>query len=116
MRIALTGEQEALRDELRIYFAGLMTPDVEVALSNGEWGGGPARELALRMGRDGWLGVGWPKEYGGQGRSAVEQFIFFDAVQRAGAPFPFVTLNTVGPTIMRFGTEQQKAKFLPAIF
>jgi 3-oxocholest-4-en-26-oyl-CoA dehydrogenase alpha subunit len=115
MRIAYTGEQEALRDELRAYFAELMTPEVEAALSNGEWGGGPARELALRMGRDGWLGVGWPKEYGGQGRSAVEQFIFFDEAQRAGAPVPFLTINTVGPTLMHYGSEEQKAAFLPRI-
>ena len=115
MRIAYTDEQEALRDELRAYFADLMTPEVEAALSNGEWGGGPARELALRMGRDGWLGVGWPREYGGQGRSAVEQFIFFDEAQRAGAPVPFLTINTVGPTLMRYGSEAQKAAFLPRI-
>ena len=73
------------------------------------------RAVVRRMGADGWLGIGWPKEYGGQGRSAVEQFIFFDEVQRAGAPFPFVTLNTVGPTIMRYGTEEQKDWFLPRI-
>src|SRR2546430_17083814 len=93
----------------------LMTPEVEAALSNGEWGGGPARELALRMGRDGWLGIGWPKEYGGQGRSSVEQFIFFDEAQRAGAPVPFLTINTVGPTLMRYGSEEQRAAFLPPI-
>jgi len=115
MRIALTDDQEALRDELRSYFAELMTPEVEAALSGGEWGGGPARELALRMGRDGWLGIGWPKEYGGQGRSAVEQFIFFDEAQRAGAPVPFLTINTVGPTLMHFGSAEQKAAFLPRI-
>ncbi|HEY4397293.1 MAG TPA: acyl-CoA dehydrogenase family protein, partial [Acidimicrobiia bacterium] len=62
-----------------------------------------------------WLGIGWPREYGGQGRPATDQFIFFDEVQRAGAPFPFVTLNTVGPTIMRFGSEEQKSFFLPGI-
>jgi alkylation response protein AidB-like acyl-CoA dehydrogenase len=115
MRVALTDEQEALRDELRAYFAELMTPEVEAAMSNGEWGGSRYRELALRMGRDGWLGIGWPKEYGGQGRSAVEQFIFFDEAQRAGAPVPFLTINTVGPTLMRYGTEEQRASFLPRI-
>ena len=55
------------------------------------------------MGKDGWLGIGWPKEFGGQGRPASDQFIFFDEVQRARAPFPFVTLNTVGPMLMRHG-------------
>jgi alkylation response protein AidB-like acyl-CoA dehydrogenase len=67
------------------------------------------------MGTDGWLGIGWPKEYGGQGRSPVEQFIFFDEATRAGAPVPLVTLNTVGPTLMTFGTEEQKERFLPPI-
>jgi alkylation response protein AidB-like acyl-CoA dehydrogenase len=115
MRVALTDEQEALRRELRAYFAELMTPEVEAAMSNGEWGGSRYRELSLRMGRDGWLGIGWPREYGGQGRSAVEQFIFFDEAQRAGAPVPFLTINTVGPTLMRYGTEEQRAAFLPRI-
>jgi alkylation response protein AidB-like acyl-CoA dehydrogenase len=67
------------------------------------------------MAADGWLGIGWPKEYGGQGRSAVEQFIFFDESMRSGAPVPMLTINTVGPTIMSFGTEQQKDFFLPKI-
>ena len=67
------------------------------------------------MGADGWLGIGWPKEFGGQGRSAIEQYIFFDEVQRAGFPIPFLTLCTVGPTLMKYGTDEQKAKFLPAI-
>ena len=56
------------------------------------------------MGQDGWLGIGWPKEWGGQGRSAIEQFIFFDESMRSGAPVPMLTINTVGPTIMNFGT------------
>jgi len=115
VRIALTAEQERLRDELRAYFADLMSPEVEAAMGNGEWGGGLYRELALRMGRDGWLGIGWPAEYGGQGRSAIEQFIFFDEAQRAGAPVPFLTINTVGPTIMHFGTDEQRRAFLPRI-
>jgi len=67
------------------------------------------------MGKDGWLGIGWPKEYGGQGRPATDQFIFFNEVQRARAPFPFVTLNTVGPMLMRYGTEEQKDYFLSGI-
>ena len=67
------------------------------------------------MGADGWLGVGWPKEYGGRGCTAVEQFIFFDESMRAGAPVPMLTINTVGPTIMRYGTDEQKEFFLPKI-
>ncbi len=73
------------------------------------------RSVVKQMGADGWLGVGWPKEYGGQGRGPMEQFIFFDESMRAGAPVPMLTINTVGPTIMQFGTQEQKDFFLPKI-
>src|SRR5258708_14653356 len=73
------------------------------------------RKVVRQMGADGWLGIGWPKEWGGQGRSAIEQFIFFDESMRSGAPVPMLTINTVGPTIMNFGTQEQKEFFLPKI-
>jgi alkylation response protein AidB-like acyl-CoA dehydrogenase len=68
-----------------------------------------------QMAADGLLGIGWPKEYGGQARGTIEQYIFSDEVQRAGFPLPFLTLNTIGPTLMRYGTEEQKREFLPKI-
>src|ERR1700676_585015 len=110
----LTAQQPELSAELRQHFSGLLTPEEAEELRIDRHGKA-YQEVVCRMGRDGWLGIGWPKEYGGQGRSAKEQVIFFDEVQRAGAPFPFVTLNTVGPTIMRFGTEEQKSYFLSGI-
>ena len=115
MYLAETPDQQALRKELREYFATMLTPEVRAEL--GESGEGKAifRELVSKMGADGWLGLGWPKEYGGQGRPATDQFIMFDEIQRAHAPFPFVTVNTVGPAIMAHGTEAQKAFFLPGI-
>jgi alkylation response protein AidB-like acyl-CoA dehydrogenase len=73
------------------------------------------RAVVRQMGADGWLGIGWPKEYGGQGRSQIEQFIFFDESMRAGAPVPMLTINTVGPTLMRHGSDEQKRFFLPKI-
>ena len=115
MFLDYTPEQQALRKELRAYFEELLTDKVRDELGDPGEGSPLFRELVGRMGKDGWLGIGWPKEYGGQGRSTLEQFIFFDEVQRAGAPFPFVTINTVGPTIMRFGTDEQKQRFLPGI-
>jgi alkylation response protein AidB-like acyl-CoA dehydrogenase len=115
MFLEYTPEQQALRKELREYFAQLLTPEVRGELGEPGEGSPRFRDVVQQMGADGWLGIGWPKEYGGQGRPATDQFIFFDEVQRAGAPFPFVTLNTVGPTIMRFGSEEQKAFFLPGI-
>ena len=115
LRFDETPEQRELRRELRAYFAAMMTPEVRDALAADSEGSPLFRELVRRLGADGWLGVGWPKEYGGQGRSPLDQFVFFDEVQRADAPFPFVTVNTVGPTLMRFGTEEQKQRFLPGI-
>jgi 3-oxocholest-4-en-26-oyl-CoA dehydrogenase alpha subunit len=113
--LGYTEEQEKLRQELRSYYETLLTPDVEVKLA-GDRGVGPTmRRVVRQMGEDGWLGIGWPKEYGGQGRSAIEQFVFFDESMRAGAPVPMLTINTVGPTIMNFGTEEQKKAFLPKI-
>jgi 3-oxocholest-4-en-26-oyl-CoA dehydrogenase alpha subunit len=115
MFIDYTAEQKKLRDQLRDYFARVVTPDV-LAENLGTEGGGPLYTRALRqMGADGWLGVGWPKEYGGLERSAIDQYIFFDEVQRTGFPIPFLTLCTVGPTLIKFGTSEQKAKMLPRI-
>jgi len=115
MRLAPTHEQEALRKEVRDYFAAMMTPEVEEEMARHEMGGPLSRKLARQMGDDGWLGIGWPKEYGGQDRSPMEQLIFFDEAARAGAPVPLLTINTVGPTIMRFGTDEQKDRFLRGI-
>jgi len=110
-----TPEQLALREELRAYYADLLTDEVRAGLSDGGEGGEHWRQVVRRIGKDGWLGIGWPTAYGGQGRPATDQFIFFDETRRAGAPFPFVTINTVGPTLMRFGSEQLKSEFLPGI-
>jgi alkylation response protein AidB-like acyl-CoA dehydrogenase len=115
MYLEETQEQRALRAELRAYFARLVTPEVRRALDEEGEGGEVFRSVVRQMGADGWLGIGWPEEYGGQGRPATDQFIFFTEVQRARAPFPFVTLNTVGPTLMRYGSAEQKAFFLPGI-
>ena len=115
MHLEETSEQLALRAELRDYFAEIITDDVRHSLDSETEGGETFRAIVRRMGKDGWLGIGWPKEFGGQGRPASDQFIFFTEVQRARAPFPFVTLNTVGPMIMRMGTDEQKSFFLSGI-
>ncbi|MFR9771287.1 acyl-CoA dehydrogenase family protein [Nocardia sp. SC052] len=114
MFIDLTTEQRGLRDELRAYFADLVTPEEEAEMAVNRHGDA-YRAVVRRMGRDGWLGVGWPKEYGGQGFGPVEQQIFFNEAVRADVPLPLVTLLTVGPTLQQFGTEEQKRRFLPGI-
>ncbi len=108
-------EQQQLRAELRGYYTDLLTDEVRAGLAEGGEGGEAWSQVVRQIGKDGWLGIGWPVEFGGQGRPATDQFIFFDETRRAGAPFPFVTINTVGPTLMRFGTEEQKSFFLPRI-
>jgi len=115
MHIAYTQEQEALRAELRDYYSELLTPEIRHALQAGRGVGETHRAVVRQMGADGWLGIGWPKEFGGQGRSDIEQFIFFDESMRAGAPVPTLTINTVGPTLYRNGSTEQKAFFLPKI-
>ncbi|WP_433712292.1 acyl-CoA dehydrogenase family protein [Nocardia sp. CA-084685] len=114
MFIDLTAEQRKLRDELRTYFADLVTPEEEAEMAINRHGDA-YRAVVRRMGADGWLGVGWPKEFGGQGFGPMEQQIFFNEAVRADVPLPLVTLLTVGPTLQSFGTDEQKAKFLPGI-
>ena len=115
MYLDYTDDQRALRDELRGYFADLMTDEVRQALHGAHETSPVRRDIFRRLGRDGMLGIGWPQAYGGQGRSAIDQFIFFDEAQRAGCPMPFVTLNTVGPTLMAHGSDEHKAAYLPGI-
>ncbi|WP_018178342.1 acyl-CoA dehydrogenase family protein [Jongsikchunia kroppenstedtii] len=118
MRIAYTDEQQALRQELRAYFEKLMTPERREAMASdsGEYGeGNTYREIVRDLGRDGWLALGWPEQYGGQARPMMDQLIFTDEAAIAGVPVPFLTINSVAPTIMHFGTEEQKQKFLPGI-
>ncbi len=115
MLIDYTPREQRLRTELRAYFARIVTTDVLAEVAGSEGGGPLYREALERMGADGWLGIGWPKEFGGQARSTIDQYVFFDEVQRAGFPIPFLTLCTVGPTLMKFGTDEQKAMLLPDI-
>src|SRR6266571_3243181 len=115
MYIGYSDEHEELRRELRAYYDKLLTPEVEEGLARGHGIGPVNRQVVRQMGEDGWAGIGWPTEYGGQGRSAIDQFVFFDESMRAGAPVPMLTINSVAPTIMRFGSEEQKEYYVPKI-
>jgi alkylation response protein AidB-like acyl-CoA dehydrogenase len=121
MRIAYTPEQEQLRRELRHYFGRLMTDEVRAAMADGagdygDYGSQDAyRAVVRQLGADGWLALSWPEEYGGRGGTMLDQLIFTDEAAIAHVPVPFLTINTVGPTIMRFGTPEQKSFYLPRI-
>ncbi|WP_149182182.1 acyl-CoA dehydrogenase family protein [Streptomyces sp. TRM49041] len=114
MHLEYTPEQQRLRAELRAYFADAVP---EPAPEDADHTARKRfyRDTVRRLGADRWLGVGWPVEYGGRGLTPMEQFIFFDEAAQAGVPLPLMALNTVGPTIMRYGTDEQKAHFLPRI-
>ncbi|MGI5441438.1 acyl-CoA dehydrogenase family protein [Streptomyces shenzhenensis] len=115
MHLDHTPEQQRLRTELRAYFAGLVPDHAAARFADPAAQKRFYRDTIRRLGADRWLGVGWPEEYGGRGLTAMEQFIFFDEAAQAGVPLPLMALNTVGPTLMRFGTDEQKAYFLPRI-
>jgi 3-oxocholest-4-en-26-oyl-CoA dehydrogenase alpha subunit len=115
MRLEFTAEQEQLRAEMRATLAQVMTPERVAAIGDKIEGGPGVRDCVRALAAADLLGVGWPKEYGGRGFSAIEQYIFGEEARRVGAPIPLVTLNTVGPTLMQCGTEEQKQRFLPAI-
>ncbi|MGV9826756.1 acyl-CoA dehydrogenase family protein [Gordonia sp. NPDC003429] len=114
MFIDLTDDQKALKAQLREYFSTLIEPS-DAAEMVTDRHGAAYRRVIRQMGRDGWLGVGWPKEYGGKGFGEIEQQIFTNEAVRADVPLPAVTLQTVGPTLQVYGTPEQKERFLPRI-
>lgn len=110
MYLEFTREQRSLQRQLRAYFEDLVA-DVEGSGKNEP----TYTEYIRRMGRDGWLGLGWPVEYGGQARGPIDQMIFVEESHWAGVPLPLLTLNSVGPTLMALGTSEQKQRILPGI-
>lgn len=115
MNFDYTPEQEQLREEFRERLEAVMTPERRAAVAGLMEGGAAMSECRRALGEAGLLGVAWPVEYGGRGLTALEQYIFNDEARRVNAPLPMITLNTVGPTLIQYGTEEQKQKFLPAI-
>ncbi|WP_116364649.1 acyl-CoA dehydrogenase family protein [Parahaliea mediterranea] len=114
MHLELSPQQQALRQELRSYFQQLMTPAL-IRETRGNEGGDAYKSVIRQIGKDGWLTLGWPEAYGGQGRGPMDQMILFEEAQLACAPLPFVTINTVGPAIIAHGSEAHKQFFLPKI-
>lgn len=110
-----TPEQEQLRKEYRERLEAVMTPERRKAVAKLMEGGDAMSECRRALGEAGLLGVAWPVEYGGSGLTALEQYVFGEEARRVNAPLPMITLNTVGPTLIQYGTEEQKQKFLPAI-
>jgi alkylation response protein AidB-like acyl-CoA dehydrogenase len=112
--LELTEAQRAFKAEVREYFGGLTSPEDRLEMMTDRHG--PAyHRIIKQMGSDGWMGVGWPVEYGGKGLGGIEQQIFANEAARADVHLPSVTLQTVGPTLQAFGTPKQKDMFLKDI-
>ncbi len=117
MRIELTAEQQQFERDIYNYLKENVPPGLsEERLKYVEGDGPICKQFIRQLGEDGWMGIGWPKEYGGQDRTPIEQYIFFDlAMGYFRIPIPMLTLMTVGPTLMKVGSEDQKKKFIPPI-
>jgi alkylation response protein AidB-like acyl-CoA dehydrogenase len=118
MDIAYTPEQRALRERIGEYMDGIVTDDLLTEMKNPEFfeGGGPVfRQKMLQMGRDGWLGLGWPRDLGGQEMGPVEQYIFAEAMISSGFPYPFLTIDTVGPVLAQHAHDSIRERVVKEI-
>lgn len=117
MRYDFTPEQQAWRDEVRAFLRAHITPALlDEQRQAGNEGRGPlAQRFILQMRDRGLWGIAWPREYGGLGRSAIDQWIFVDELEGAGAPMLPLAVTSVAPTIQRVGSEAQKRQWLPRI-
>ncbi|HET7342065.1 MAG TPA: acyl-CoA dehydrogenase family protein [Methylomirabilota bacterium] len=111
----LPPEAEAFRDEVRAFIRGA-TGDLPPVRRADSWGGFNP-EFSKKLGARGWIGLTWPKKYGGQERSFLERYVLLEELLAAGAPAGahWVAERQSGPLLLRFGTEAQRERFLPGI-
>ena len=118
MKIELTKNQQKLKDELKEYLSALLNKELLSEMSDPQFfeGGGPEFKKALKiMGQDGWIGLSWPKEFGGKEFTPIEQYIFVEEIMRTGFPFPFLTTESVGPMIAQYGSDWAKETIAKSI-
>ena len=118
MKIELTKNQQKLKDELKEYFSALLNKELLSEMSDPQFfeGGGPEFKKALKiMGQDGWIGLSWPKEFGGKEFTPIEQYIFVEEIMRTVFPFPFLTTESVGPMIAQYGSDWAKETIAKSI-
>ncbi len=116
-----SAEDEAFRQEVRSWLNEHLVGEF-AALGSG---GGPADETGWdvrlawekKLGEAGWIGLGWPTEYGGRGATITQQLLFNEEYAKANAParVSFFGEGLLGPTLIAFGSEDQKRRFLPGI-
>lgn len=111
----LPAETEALRSEVRDFLRETLA-DRRSAQRAHSWGGFD-RDFSRAVGARGWIGMTWPKRYGGQERTFLERYVVLEEMLAAGAPVGahWIADRQSGPLLLRFGTEAQRERFLPAI-
>lgn len=114
--VELPPAAEALRQEVRAFV------DEELAagrwdLRNSDFAGSNDVEFSRRLAARGWIGMTWPKKYGGQERSALERYVLTEELLAAGAPVGahWVADRQSGPLLLRFGSEEQRQRYLPPV-
>ncbi len=110
----LPQEAEALRAEVRDFLAGSLDPDI---LPNSVFNAGDSAEFSKSLGGRGWIGMTWPKQYGGAERSFLERYVVTEEMLAAGAPVGrhWIADRQTGPLLLKFGNEEQRQEFLPKI-
>ena len=113
--LELPPEAEALRGEVREFLRETVG-DAAPHKRARSWGGFD-REFSKKVGARGWIGLMWPKKYGGHERTALERYVVLEEMLAAGAPVSahWVADRQSGPLLLRFGTEEQRMRFLPRI-
>ena len=117
MDLAFTPDEQAFREEIRAWVHANLPADIQHKVRNAlRQTREDMQRWAKILGKKGWLGHGWPKEFGGPGWSAVQKHLFEEECALAGAPrvVPFGPVM-VAPVIMAFGNAEQQARFLPGI-
>ena len=117
MDLAFTPEEQAFREEIRSWVRANLPEDIAHKVRNDlHLTRDDMQRWAKILGKKGWLGYGWPKEFGGPGWSAVQKHLFEEECALAGTPriVPFGPVM-VAPVIMAYGTPEQHRRFLPGI-
>lgn len=115
MDFGFTKEEEALREEVIEFLKKEVTPEVKEEMESELGLGSHSKALLKKLGSKKWLAPHWPPEYGGLGGSYLQRFIIKEELAYFGAPHTMVGADMAGPTILLFGSEEQKKNFLPPI-
>ena len=108
-------DEDAFRREVADFVQAEMTPELKEGEGGGLWSTPAKRAFAKKLAQRGWVGISWPKEYGGRDRPIAYQHILAEELSYAGAPHTGTGVGTIGQTLMRRGTDDQKREILPRI-